>query len=107
MLHALVITSTSGETVTKKIVEITDALEKELRDYESQLTYILDPSKLPNAGVLSWPLDYIYVTQLFGKTVDSKRLYASGSHSGVDFRAPVGTPVKAMAGGVVLSLIHI
>jgi len=31
MLHALVITSTSGETVTKKIVEITDALEKELQ----------------------------------------------------------------------------
>ncbi len=78
-----------------------DALEKELREYESQLTYILDPSKLPSAGVLSWPLDYVYVTQLFGKTVSSKRLYASGSHSGVDFRAAVGTPVKAMGGGVV------
>ena len=81
-----------------------DALEKELRDYESQLKYILDPSKLPKAGVFSWPLDYILVTQLFGKTVDSKRLYASGSHSGVDFRAAVGTPVKAMAGGVVTGM---
>ena len=81
-----------------------DALEKELRDYESQLKYILDPSKLPKAGVFSWPLDYILVTQLFGKTVDSKRLYASGSHSGVDFRAAVGTPVKAMAGGVVAGM---
>ena len=79
-----------------------DALEKELRDYESQLVYILDPSKLPSAGVFSWPLDYIYITQLFGKTVDAKRLYASGSHSGVDFRAPVGTSVKAMAPGVVM-----
>ncbi len=78
-----------------------DALEKEMREYESQLTYILDPSKLPQAGVLSWPLDNVYVTQLFGKTVASKRLYASGSHSGVDFRAAVGTPVKAMASGVV------
>ena len=78
-----------------------DALEKELRDYESQLKYILDPSKLPKAGVFSWPLDYVLVTQLFGKTVDSKRLYTSGSHGGVDFRAAVGTPVKAMAGGVV------
>jgi len=78
-----------------------DAFEKELRDYESQLKYIFDPSKLPGGGVLSWPLDYVYITQLFGKTVSSKRLYASGSHSGLDFRASVGTPVKAMADGVV------
>ncbi|MEK7190527.1 MAG: peptidoglycan DD-metalloendopeptidase family protein [Patescibacteria group bacterium] len=78
-----------------------DALEKELRDYESQLKYILDPSKLPDAGVFSWPLDYVFITQLFGKTIDAKRLYASGSHSGVDFRASVGTPVKAKAGGVI------
>lgn len=78
-----------------------DAFEKELRDYESQLKYILDPSKLPNGGVLSWPLDYIYITQNFGKTEAGKRLYANGSHNGVDFRALVGTPVKAMADGVV------
>ncbi len=78
-----------------------DALEKELRDYESQLKYVLDPSRLPSAGVFSWPLDYVLVTQQFGKTVDSKRLYVSGSHGGVDFRASVGTPVKAMARGVV------
>ncbi len=79
-----------------------DAFEKELHDYEAQLQFTLDPSKLPSAGVLSWPLDKIYVTQMFGKTADSKRLYTSGSHSGVDFRASVGTPVKAMADGVVL-----
>ena len=81
-----------------------DAFEKELRDYEAQLQYILDPSKLPNAGVLSWPLEKIYVTQLFGKTVDAKRLYASGTHNGVDFRASVGTPVMAMSDGEVLGI---
>ncbi len=79
-----------------------DAFEKELRDFEAQLQYILDPSKLPTGGVLSWPLEKIYITQLFGKTVDSKRLYASGTHNGVDFRASVGTPVLAMADGTVL-----
>ena len=78
------------------------ALEQELRDYESKLKFILDPSTLPKAGVLSWPLSDVYITQQFGKTVAAKRLYASGSHSGVDFRASVGTPVKAMADGVVL-----
>jgi len=77
------------------------AFEKEIDNYESQLKYILDPSKLPGKGILNWPLDYVYITQLFGVTKDSKRLYTSGSHNGVDFRASVGTPVKAMADGVV------
>lgn len=78
-----------------------DAFEKELRDYEAQLQFILDPSKLPKSGVLSWPLEQVYVTQLFGKTVDAKRLYASGTHNGVDFRASVGTAVMAMSDGTV------
>jgi murein DD-endopeptidase MepM/ murein hydrolase activator NlpD len=77
------------------------AFEKELNDYESQLKYVLNPSSLPTSGVLSWPLDYIYVTQFFGKTEAGKRLYANGTHNGVDFRASIGTPVKAMADGVV------
>lgn len=81
-----------------------DAFEKELRDYEAQLRFILDPSKLPGKGVLTWPLEKIFVTQLFGKTVDSKRLYASGTHNGVDFRASVGTPVIAMSDGVVMGV---
>ncbi len=81
-----------------------EAFEKELRDYESQLKYILDPSKLPGSGVLSWPLDFIYVTQNFGKTVAAKKLYISGSHSGVDFRASFGTRVLAMADGTVLGI---
>src|SRR3989339_310681 len=72
-----------------------DAFEKELEAYESQLEYILDPSKLPGKGVLSWPLDYIYITDYYGQT---KTRY----HRGVDFRAPVGTPVKSMSDGVVI-----
>lgn len=79
-----------------------DAFEKDLEDYESQLQFILNPSTLPQGRVLSWPLEKVYVTQLFGKTVDAKRLYVSGTHDGVDFRASVGTPVMAMADGMVL-----
>lgn len=71
-----------------------DALEKELADFEAQLKFILDPSKLPSAGVLSWPLDKIFVTSPYG-------MRSRGFHYGADFRASVGTPVKAMADGVV------
>lgn len=79
------------------------AFEDELRSYESQLVYILDPSSIPKVGSapLSWPLSNVVITQQFGVTSDSRRLYLSGSHSGVDFRASVGTPVYAMADGVV------
>ncbi len=90
------------QKILKEQVAKKNALEQEVRNYESQLKFILDPSKLPSPGVLSWPLDDVYVTQLFGKTVAAKRLYASGSHSGVDFRASVGTPVKAMSDGTIL-----
>ncbi len=78
-----------------------DAFEKELRDYESQLKFILNPDLLPGSHVLSWPLQSIFITQLFGKTEAGKRLYANGTHNGVDFRASVGTPVMAMADGTV------
>lgn len=79
-----------------------DAFEKELRDYEAQLQFILDPSKLPVGRVLSWPLESIFVTNPFGK--NSSGLYASGLHNGVDFRASVGTPVMAMSDGTVLGV---
>ncbi|MDZ4226270.1 MAG: peptidoglycan DD-metalloendopeptidase family protein, partial [Patescibacteria group bacterium] len=65
-----------------------------------------DPTRIPGArsGVLQWPLDDVFVTQQFGKTVDSTRLYASGSHDGVDFRATTGTPVKAALSGMVVEV---
>jgi murein DD-endopeptidase MepM/ murein hydrolase activator NlpD len=92
----------SYQKLLKDRLDKRDAFEKDLENCESQLKFILDPSKLPQTRVLSWPLAKVYVTQLFGKTVDAKRLYVSGSHDGVDFRASVGTPVMAMADGTVL-----
>jgi murein DD-endopeptidase MepM/ murein hydrolase activator NlpD len=75
--------------------------QKEIDEFESKLQYILDPSTLPEGVVFSWPVDNVFVTQRFGITSASGRLYASGTHSGIDFRASVGTPVRAMADGVV------
>ena len=77
--------------------------QQDLYSFETSLKLAVDPNSFPSAqsSVLSWPLTHIYVTQKFGATVDSKRLYVSGTHDGVDFAAAVGTPVMAVLGGVV------
>jgi murein DD-endopeptidase MepM/ murein hydrolase activator NlpD len=92
------------QKILKAKIAKKDAFEKEIADYESKIKFILDPKTLPGAGTLSWPLDSVFITQLFGVTKDSMRLYASGSHSGVDFRASVGTPVRSVADGTVLGI---
>ena len=40
----------------------------------------------------------------FGKTSSSQRLYVSGTHNGVDFRAFIGTPVRATLSGTVIAV---
>lgn len=86
-----------------KNIELGKKFEQELFLYEAQLQIAIDKSKLPTEklGVLRWPLDTVSITQRFGSTVDSKRLYVSGTHNGVDFRATMGTPVKSVLSGVV------
>jgi len=78
--------------------------EREVGDFEAQLRAEIDPSSIPKAGTkaLAYPIDPVLVTQHFGKTADAKRLYASGTHNGIDFRAAPGTPIKASASGIIL-----
>lgn len=87
----------------KQKLALKDALEQELRDYESTLKFILDPTSIPPRGtkVFSSPLDDLVVTQHFGKTSASGRLYVSGLHNGTDFRARTPLKVMAMGSGVV------
>lgn len=105
--QAKLLTATqSKEAAYQKMLADNIAKEKEfeaqLFQYESQLKES-DHGALPSIGrgVLSWPLDSVTITQQFGKTTSSGRLYSSGTHNGVDFRASVGTPVKSVRGGVV------
>lgn len=82
------------------------AFERALFDLASQLQGDASGVPSPQKGMLRWPLDNVLVTQQFGKTVDASRLYQSGTHDGVDFRASVGTPVKAALGGTVYEINH-
>lgn len=84
-------------------IALRDAFDKELGDYEATLKFILDPASIPPRGtkVFSPPLPSLYITQNFGKTSASGRLYASGTHNGTDFRASIGTQVLSMGAGIV------
>lgn len=105
----LLVQTKNQESVYAKLlrekIARTEVLEKEIRDYEQTLRFILDPNSIPSRGkkVFSSPLDDLFITQQFGRTSSSGRLYASGTHNGTDFRASIGTPVKAMLDGTVLA----
>jgi len=94
--------------------------EKEMREYEAKLKFILDPSTIPAAGsgVLKWPFEPGYMancpsyksalgnefclTQYFGNTAFANSgAYNGQGHNGIDFRAPIGTRVNAALGGIV------
>ncbi len=106
--NSLLVSTKNSEKAYQKLladkIALKNQMEGDLRDFESKLKYVLNPKLLPPAGSspLAWPLDKIVITQLFGRTVDAQRLYTSGTHNGVDFGVPIGTPVKAMASGVIV-----
>ncbi len=100
----------SQEVAYQKLLAQKQAEEKQFENllfqYESQLKVTFNSSNFPAAvhSVLAFPLDKVRVTQQFGKTSDSGRLYSSGTHNGTDFGTPVGTPVKAVRQGVVKAM---
>lgn len=94
------------QKLLKKQLADKEAFEKDLLSFESQLKFTIDPNSLPStgSGVLHWPLDSIKITQYFGNTDFSNKnpqVYNGMGHNGVDFRASIGTPVKAVLSGVV------
>jgi murein DD-endopeptidase MepM/ murein hydrolase activator NlpD len=84
--------------------EAKEEFENQLRNYESQLKYVLDQSTIPTSGsgALTWPVANVRITQKFGNTAFAKAgAYNGKGHNGVDFGVPTGTPLLAAADGLV------
>lgn len=82
----------------------------EQQAFEAQLVELArglgsaDTTSAPAAkrGTIGWPLDSVRVTQHFGNTTfAASGAYNGQGHNGVDFGGAIGTPVKAVLGGVV------
>jgi murein DD-endopeptidase MepM/ murein hydrolase activator NlpD len=104
----LLSTTQSQEAAYRKQLEekkrLADAFQKEISQYESQLSILIDPTSYPTSGkgILSWPLENVYITQNFGNTAFAKAgAYNGSGHNGVDFRATPGTKVLSAAAGTV------
>lgn len=115
------------ETNYQKLIAQKQAAEKsfeqELINLQVQLNLIVHPGLLPKvgSGVLSWPFSNAFmlncvrlknqlgnpfcVTQYFGNTAfatANPQIYKGKGHNAIDIAAPIGTPVQASLGGVVL-----
>jgi murein DD-endopeptidase MepM/ murein hydrolase activator NlpD len=110
------------QRILNEKVEARKQFEAELQQFESQLTYALDPSSIPSSGsgTLKFPfsdeymqkckerektLKNIYcITQYFGDTAFSRGgAYNGKGHNGVDFVAQTGTKVLAALAGSVMA----
>ncbi|MGE5392978.1 MAG: M23 family metallopeptidase [Candidatus Saccharibacteria bacterium] len=74
-------------------------LEKEIFDIETELNKKLGNKRLPSIkGLIAWPMDGV-LTQGYGNTGFTKLGYTF--HNGIDVAGPAGTPIYAVADGVV------
>jgi len=94
------------QTILDEKKALRDQFQAELMAFEDELRLAVDPGSIPEGrnGILSWPVDKVYITQFFGNTpfaTKNPQVYGGGGHNGVDFRASVGTNIKTVLSGIV------
>lgn len=80
-------------------------LEAALSDLKAKYNIAVNPDQITPAGqgILRWPVDNVRITQYFGNTAFARSgAYSGKGHNGIDFAAPIGTPLKAALSGTVV-----
>lgn len=94
--------------LAKKVAQ-KEAFESALREFENELDIAINKDSYASADhtTFSWPIDgRIIFTQLFGGTqfaAQHAHVYGRPFHPGLDFGAPVGTPVLSIDDGEVVA----
>jgi murein DD-endopeptidase MepM/ murein hydrolase activator NlpD len=81
-----------------------EEIQQQIFDLEDKIKASIDPSSIEaRPGTLSWPLEGV-LTQGYGYTAFSKKMYKSGFHNGIDISTKYGAPIKAARGGKILAI---
>ena len=77
-------------------------IQQSIYELEDKLQLAYDPNSLPESrsGVLDWPLGG-FLSQGYGYTAYSKKLYKGGFHNGIDIASSYGEPIKAALNGTI------
>lgn len=80
-------------------------IQEEIYELEEKLRLTLDPESIPkpHSGILSWPNEGL-LTQGYGYTAYSKKLYKSGFHNGIDIAAGYGALIYAARDGRIRAM---
>jgi hypothetical protein len=62
---------------------------------------VVVPPPTAQVPILTWPVDAGHITQQYGERPEAYAQFGLRGHNGIDIGVPVGTPVKAVADGVV------
>lgn len=87
-----------------KLEELQSEVLAEIEDIESKLRGQIDSKLLPGKGVLEHPLPRAPITQEYGATAFARQTYKSKFHNGIDFGAPVGTPILSAEEGIIIAV---